>query len=68
MGGWLLFPFLQRVGPQRAAELKQRVADELHSTFASHYGRQVSLSEALRAEVIADYTRRATGAKTLVVP
>lgn len=68
MGGWLLFPFLQRVGPQRAAELKQRVADELHTTFASHYGRQVSLSEALRAEVIADYTRRATGAKTLIVP
>ena len=68
MGGWLLFPFLQRVGPQRAAELKQRVADELHSTFASHYSRQVSLSEALRVEVIADYTRRATGAKTLIVP
>ena len=37
MGGWLLMPFLQRIGPHAAQALKQRVADELKTTFASHY-------------------------------
>ena len=37
MGGWLLFPFLQKIEPSRAQALKQRVAAELKTTFASHY-------------------------------
>jgi NADPH2:quinone reductase len=68
MGGWLLFPFLQKVGPVVAARLKQRVAAELTTTFASHYTKEVSLSEALGAEAVAAYGRRSTGAKYLINP
>ena len=37
IGGWLLSPFLQSIGPHAAQALKQRVAAELKTTFASHY-------------------------------
>ena len=47
MGGWLLFPFLQKIGPAAAQALRERVAAELKTTFASHYTRTVSLAEAL---------------------
>ena len=60
MGGWLLFPFLGRIGAEATQALKQRVADELHSTFVSHYSHRVSLAQALSAEAIAGYGRRAT--------
>ena len=68
MGGWLLFPFLQKVGPEVAARLKQRVAAELTTTFASHYTKEVSLSEALGADAVAAYGRRSTGEKYLINP
>ncbi|WP_249222991.1 zinc-binding dehydrogenase [Noviherbaspirillum sp. L7-7A] len=68
MGGWLLFPFLQKVGPEVVARLKQRVAAELTTTFASHYTKEVSLSEALGADAVAVYGRRSTGEKYLLNP
>ncbi|NEX63971.1 zinc-binding dehydrogenase [Noviherbaspirillum galbum] len=68
MGGWLLFPFLQKVGPERVAQLKQRVANELKTTFASHYTNVISLQEALRPDVIAAYLKRSTGEKFLINP
>ena len=48
VGGWLLFPFLQKIGPADGAKLRQRVVDELKTTFASHYTQVVSLPEALQ--------------------
>ncbi len=68
MGGWLLFPFLQKVGPAATQALKARVAAELNTTFASHYAHEISLADALRPEVIAAYSQRATGAKYLINP
>ena len=68
MGGWLLFPFLQKIGPAAAQALKARVAAELKTTFASHYSQEVSLAEALQPEVIAVYGQRATGTKFLINP
>jgi NADPH:quinone reductase len=68
MGGWLLFPFLQKIGPAAARELRERVAAELKTTFASHYTRTVSLAEALTPEAIAIYGQRSTGAKVLINP
>jgi NADPH:quinone reductase len=68
MGGWLLFPFLQKIGPAAAQVLKQRVAAELKTTFASHYAKQVSLAEVLQPEMIAVYGQRATGVKFLINP
>ena len=68
MGGWLLFPFLQRIGVDAAQVLRQRVAAELKTTFASRYTRVVSLVGALQPEVISHYGRRATAAKVLIDP
>ena len=68
IGGWLLMPFLQRIGPHAAQALKQRVASELKTTFASHYSREVSLAEALQRDVILGYWKRATGEKFLINP
>lgn len=68
MGGWLLWPFLNRVGPAAAQKLRERVVAELKTTFASHYTREVSLAEALTLREIAAYGKRATGAKFLINP
>ncbi len=68
IGGWLLMPFLQRVGPEEAEHLRERVAAEITTTFASSYTARVSLTGALTLDAIADYGRQATGSKYLVTP
>ncbi|MCK1740783.1 zinc-binding dehydrogenase [Bradyrhizobium sp. 139] len=68
VGGWLLFPFLMKIGQADAAKLRQRVVDELKTTFASHYTKVVSLQEALDPANIAVYAKRATGEKFLINP
>ena len=68
VGGWLLTPFLQKIGPADGARLRQRVVDELKTTFASHYTQIVSLQEALQLSHIATYGKRATGEKYLINP
>src|SRR6266568_3324939 len=68
VGGWLLFPFLQKIGPADIGRLRQRVASELKTTFASHYTRVVSLQEVLQLANIAAYNKRATGEKFLINP
>ena len=68
MGGWLLFPFLQKVGLAAVQALKARVAAELTTTFKSHYAGELSLAEALSLERIAQYGPRSTGGKFLINP
>lgn len=68
VGGWLLMPFLQKIGLEAAQKLRLRVVTELKTTFASHYTKEVSLAEALRLDEIAVYGRRATGEKYLINP
>jgi hypothetical protein len=68
VGGWLLTYFLQKIGPQDAQRLRDRVMAELKTTFASHYTAEISLTEMLQPATIAAYTRKATGEKYLVVP
>jgi NADPH:quinone reductase-like Zn-dependent oxidoreductase len=68
IGGWLLFPFLMKIGAADGARLRQRVVDELKTTFASHYTKVVSLQEALQPDNIAAYGKRATGEKYLINP
>ena len=68
LGGWLLFNFLGKAGAETNARLRQRVADELTSTFASHYNKVVSLREALDVDVVKAFSRRATGQKYLIAP
>jgi NADPH:quinone reductase-like Zn-dependent oxidoreductase len=68
VGGFLLTPFLMKVGAADVAKLRTRVANELKTTFASHYAKVISLSEALQADNIAAYNKRATGEKYLINP
>ena len=68
VGGWLLTPFLQKIGRPDQQRLRQRVVAGLKTTFASHYTKVVSLPEALQLENIAVYGKRATGEKFLINP
>jgi NADPH2:quinone reductase len=68
IGGWLLPPFLAKIGPDAAQALRERVAAEITTTFASHYARKISLSDALRLEHLQVYARQATGEKYLIEP
>jgi len=68
VGGWLLSPFLQKIGAADGERLRQRVAAELKTTFASHYTKVVSLQEALQLSNVAAYAKRATGEKFLINP
>jgi len=68
VGGWLLTPFLARTSGEDLVRLRQRVADELTTTFASHYTDQISLREALDVETLQRYARQATGEKFLLRP
>ncbi len=68
VGGWLLTPFLQKAGAETVGRLRGRVAAELKTTFASHYTQTISLIDALQPDVLAAYSRRATGEKYLINP
>jgi NADPH:quinone reductase-like Zn-dependent oxidoreductase len=68
VGGWLLTPFLMKIGAEGRQRLRARVVAELKTTFASHYTREISLAETLQPEIIAAYAKRATGEKFLINP
>jgi len=68
VGGFLLTPFLKKIGGQAVGEMKARVARELTTTFASRYTRTVSLRDAIDPETVRAYSRKATGAKVLIDP
>jgi NADPH2:quinone reductase len=68
VGGFLLTPFLQKVGLEKMIEMRAKVAAEINTTFASHYTKEVSLAEALSPEAIAVYGKQATGEKYLIKP
>jgi len=68
VGGWLLPNFLARVGHEVATRLRARVATEMKTTFASHYTNEISLAEALDADIVAQYNSKSTGKKFLVCP
>ena len=68
LGGWLLTPFLQTAGAETIGRLRARVGEELTTTFASAYTREVSLAGMLAPEAFTAYVKRATGEKFLVTP
>jgi NADPH2:quinone reductase len=68
IGGWLLTPFLQKIGGEGVARLRGKVRDEIKTTFASRYTKEVSLAEALSLGAIKAYGRQATGEKFLINP
>ena len=68
VGGWLLPNFLAKAGMDVAMRLRKRVADELTTTFASHYSHEVSMAEALDADIAKAYNAKKTGEKYLMLP
>ena len=68
VSGWLLFPFLQSAGAEVVGRLRQRVTDELTTTFSSRYTRTIGLAEALDPDTLRAYQKKATGEKFLIDP
>jgi NADPH2:quinone reductase len=68
LGGWLLTPFIGKIGMEKFGALRQRVADEIKTTFYSHYTREISLADVLSADAINAYSKQATGEKFLIKP
>jgi NADPH2:quinone reductase len=68
VGGWLLTPFLQSIGPERFSQLRERVVAGLTTTFASTYSSEISLADVLDPSVFTRYITHATGEKVLVNP
>jgi NADPH2:quinone reductase len=68
LGGWLLTPFLMKIGATEGQKLRDRVAAELKTTFASRYTAEISLAEVLDPKIAAAYNKRATGEKYLINP
>jgi NADPH:quinone reductase len=68
IGGWLLTPFLGKLGQAGIDRLRSRVVAELTTTFASHYTDEVSLAGALDLDAVKVYALQATGQKFLIRP
>lgn len=68
LGGWLLTPFLGKIGAEGAQALRDRVVAELTTTFASHYSHEISLGQALDPETLKAYNAKRTGEKYLIRP
>ena len=68
VNGFLLFNALGKLGAETVMTMRKRVADEITTTFASHYTHEVSLAEVLQLQYIADYSKQATGEKYLIKP
>lgn len=68
LGGWLLTPMIGKVGMEKFLAMRQRVAKEIKTTFASSYAQEVSFEEMLQPEIIKSYAKQATGKKYLVTP
>ncbi|MFM0348154.1 MULTISPECIES: zinc-binding dehydrogenase [Paraburkholderia] len=68
VGGWLVFDFLEKIGPQAAQKLRERVNKGLRTTFASQYKAEISLADALTPMAVNKYAKRSTGEKYLINP
>jgi NADPH:quinone reductase-like Zn-dependent oxidoreductase len=68
VGGWLLTPFLMKLGPEGGQRLRERIVRELTTTFASHYAQRVSLLGALQLDALRAYGTPSTAGKYLMTP
>ena len=68
LGGWLLTPMIGRIGMVKFQQMRERVAKEIKTTFASSYAQEISFEEMLEPDIIKSYAKQATGKKYLVNP
>jgi NADPH2:quinone reductase len=57
-----------KFGTTKFQQMRERVAKEIKTTFASHYTQEISFEEMLQPEVIKAYAKQATGEKYLINP
>jgi NADPH:quinone reductase-like Zn-dependent oxidoreductase len=68
VGGWAMPWILQRIGPERTDALRNRIVNNLKTTFATRYTKTVSLADMLSRDVMLGFHRQATGEKYLLDP
>lgn len=68
VSGWLLTPFLANASAVTFQRLRERVARELTTTFASTYSDEIPIEQALDVDVVHAYAAKRTGAKYLIRP
>jgi NADPH:quinone reductase-like Zn-dependent oxidoreductase len=66
VAGWLMSWSLEKFGIETITRMRKRVTDGLKTTFATHYGAEISLREMLHPEMVKRYTKTGTGEKFLV--
>jgi hypothetical protein len=57
--GWLMSWSLEKFGIETITGMRKRVTDGLKTTFAAHYGTEISLREMLHPEMVKRYTKTA---------
>ena len=68
IGGWLLMPMINKFGMEKFQKMRERVAREIKTTFASKYHKHISLEQALQPDIIRAYAAQSTGKKYLITP
>ena len=61
-------PMINKFGMEKFQKMRERVAREIKTTFASKYHKQISLEQALRPDIIRAYAAQSTGKKYLITP
>jgi NADPH:quinone reductase len=64
--GWLLTPWLGKLGTEISNKMRARIVAELTTTFASHYSHEVTLEQSLDLATAQAYNAKRTGEKYLI--
>lgn len=65
---YLVLNALQAFGSETTLSMKNRIAQELSTTFASRYKATLSLNDVVNPDVAKEYAKKSTGSKFLVNP
>lgn len=68
IGGFLLTPYLMKVGGEEVGKMRARVIADRATIFASNYTSEISLSDMLDPATAQAYQAKATGSKYLLNP
>jgi NADPH:quinone reductase len=68
ISGFLLTPYLMKVGAEEVGKMRARVIADRNTVFASTYTSEVSLTEMLDPDCAKAYQAKATGSKFLLNP
>ena len=67
VGGWLLTPRLQKAGMAKVVAMRERVAANLKTIFASEYSHEISLADVVNVDVMMNYAAKRTGEKYVIM-